>query len=50
MTDRSLWWHADFMKLWVGQTISQLGSVVTRTAMSFVAILLLAAARRSLAP
>lgn len=31
------------MKLWVGQTISELGSVVTRTAMGFVAILLLAA-------
>jgi MFS family permease len=31
------------MKLWVGQTISSLGSVVTWTAIQFVAILLLAA-------
>jgi predicted MFS family arabinose efflux permease len=31
------------MKLWTGQTVSQLGSVVTRTAIQFVAILLLAA-------
>jgi predicted MFS family arabinose efflux permease len=43
VTERSLWRHADFMKLWVGQTISELGSVVTRTAIQFVAILLLAA-------
>ena len=39
----SLWRHADFMKLWVGQTISRLGSVVTRTAMPLVALLVLGA-------
>jgi predicted MFS family arabinose efflux permease len=39
----SLWRHADFLRLWVGQTISQLGSVVTRTAIPLVAILLLSA-------
>ena len=39
----SLWRHTDFMKLWVGQTISRLGSVVTRTAMPLVALLVLGA-------
>jgi predicted MFS family arabinose efflux permease len=37
----SLWRHADFLRLWVGQTISELGSVVTRTAMPLVALLVL---------
>ena len=37
----SLWRHADFLKLWVGQTISELGSVVTRTAVPLVALLVL---------
>ena len=31
------------MKLWVGQTISRLGSVVTRTAVPLVALLVLGA-------
>src|SRR3982750_1973829 len=35
----SVWQHQDFRKLWVGQTISQLGSVVTRTAVPLVALL-----------
>jgi MFS family permease len=39
----SLWRNADFMKLWAGQTISQLGSVVTRTAVPLVALLVLGA-------
>ena len=39
----SLWRHADFLKLWVGQTISELGSVVTRTAVPLVALLVLGA-------
>lgn len=43
MTAQSLWRHADFLKLWVGQTISQLGSVVTRTAVPLVALLVLGA-------
>src|SRR5215207_8532350 len=37
----SLWRHGDFMKLWAGQTVSELGSVVTRTAMPLVALLVL---------
>ena len=49
MTDRdatatpSLWRHADFLKLWTGQTVSELGSVVTRTAVPLVALLVLGA-------
>jgi MFS family permease len=39
----SLWRHADFLKLWAGQTVSELGSVVTRTAVPLVALLLLGA-------
>lgn len=39
----SLWRHADFMKLWTGQTVSELGSVVTRTALRLVALLTLGA-------
>jgi MFS family permease len=39
----SLWRHADFMKLWAGQTVSELGSVVTRTAVPLVALLILGA-------
>jgi MFS family permease len=39
----SLWHHADFLKLWAGQTVSELGSVVTRTAVPLVALLLLRA-------
>ncbi|MGH2555224.1 MAG: MFS transporter, partial [Actinomycetota bacterium] len=36
----SLWRHRDFMKLWSGQTISQLGSQVTLLALPLAAILL----------
>jgi MFS family permease len=43
MTSTSLWRHADFRKLWIGQTVSQLGSVVTRTAVPLVALLVLGA-------
>ncbi len=39
----SLWRHADFLKLWTGQTVSELGSVVTRTAVPLVALLVLGA-------
>src|SRR5207245_7727461 len=37
----SLWEHPDFLQLWVGQTVSKLGSVVTRTALPLVALLTL---------
>jgi MFS family permease len=45
----SLWRHADFLKLWAGQTISELGSVVTRTAVPLVALLVLGAGPREMA-
>jgi len=37
----SLWRNAQFMKLWTGQTVSQLGTQVTLLAMPLVAILVL---------
>ena len=40
MLHETLWRHSDFMKLWAGQTISALGSVVTRTAIPLVALCL----------
>ena len=45
----SLWRHSDFLKLWTGQTISKLGSVVTRTALPLVALLVLGAGPREMA-
>ena len=41
LTPVSLWRHGDFMKLWTGQTVSELGSVVTRTALPIVAVVTL---------
>ena len=43
MLTRSLWQHEDFRKLWAGQTVSELGTVVTRTAVPLVALLVLGA-------
>jgi predicted MFS family arabinose efflux permease len=45
----SLWRHSDFIKLWTGQTVSRLGSVVTRTALPLVALLVLGAGPREMA-
>jgi len=39
----SLWRHADFMKLWTGQTVSQFGSMVTRDALPLIGVLVLRA-------
>ncbi|MDP9283216.1 MAG: MFS transporter, partial [Chloroflexota bacterium] len=49
MSTPSLWRHADFLRLWTGQTISRLGSVVTRTALPLVALLVLGAGPREMA-
>ena len=38
-----LWRHRDFMRLWAGQTVSQLGSTITREALPYTAILALGA-------
>lgn len=40
---RSLWRHADFMKLWTGETISQLGTQITLLALPLTAIVILRA-------
>jgi predicted MFS family arabinose efflux permease len=49
VSTESLWRHADFLKLWTGQTISRFGSVVTRTALPLVALLVLGAGPREMA-
>ncbi|HEX9494659.1 MAG TPA: MFS transporter [Candidatus Limnocylindria bacterium] len=49
MSSDSLWKHSDFLKLWTGQTVSRLGSVVTRTALPLVALLALGAGPLELA-
>ena len=49
VTAPSLWRHADFLKLWTGQTVSELGSVVTRTAVPLVALLVLGAGATEMA-
>ncbi len=36
-----LWHHADFMRLWIGQTISELGSRITRDGLPLAAVLVL---------
>jgi MFS family permease len=41
---QTLWRHADFLKLWAGQTISMIGSQVTFLALPLVAVLTLDAA------
>jgi MFS family permease len=40
---RSLWRHPDFMKLWTGETISQLGTQVTLLALPLTAVVILKA-------
>jgi hypothetical protein len=39
----SLWHHADFVKLWAGQTVSLLGSRVTMLALPLTAVSVLGA-------
>jgi MFS family permease len=41
VTRGSLWRDGDFVKLWTGQTVSELGTVVTRTALPIVAVVTL---------
>jgi predicted MFS family arabinose efflux permease len=38
---RSLWRHPDFVKLWIGQTISEIGSRITREGLPLTAVLVL---------
>ena len=39
----TLWRHPDFLKLWTGQTISEMGSTLTRDAMPLLAVITLQA-------
>ena len=39
----NLWRHADFMKLWTGQTISEIGSRISREGVPLTAVLILRA-------
>jgi MFS family permease len=38
VSGRSLWWHRDFVRLWAGDSISQLGTMVTLIALPLLAI------------
>jgi MFS family permease len=40
-TSGGLWRHADFMKMWTGQTISQFGSAISQLALPIIAVRLL---------
>jgi Transmembrane secretion effector len=37
-TDRGLWRHADFLRLWSAQVVSAFGSRITRTALPIIAV------------
>src|SRR5438093_409857 len=43
VVSESLWRDADFRKLWAGQTVSEVGSVVARTVIPLVALMVLGA-------
>ncbi|MBE2267038.1 MAG: MFS transporter, partial [Anaerolinea sp.] len=38
-----LWRHPDFMKLWIGQSISELGTRISRDGIPLIAVITLAA-------
>jgi predicted MFS family arabinose efflux permease len=40
-TERDLWRHADFLRLWAAQAISAFGSRITRTALPIIAVITL---------
>src|SRR5260221_12221538 len=46
---RGLWQKSDFLKLWVGQTVSKAGSLVTGFALPLAAIVLLHASAAQVA-
>ena len=43
MATRSLWRHRDFLLLWGGQTVSEMGSAITQLALPLTAVVLLGA-------
>jgi MFS family permease len=36
---RGLWWHLEFRRLWIGETVSQFGTMISQLALPLVAIL-----------
>jgi MFS family permease len=40
-SERDLWRHADFLRLWAAQAVSAFGSRITRTALPIIAVLVL---------
>ncbi|HEX7836641.1 MAG TPA: MFS transporter [Kofleriaceae bacterium] len=40
-TERGLWHHADFLRLWAAQAVSAFGSRITRTALPIIAVVTL---------
>jgi hypothetical protein len=40
-TSRNLWSHIEFLKLWIGQTISGFGSAITTLALPLTAVVIL---------
>lgn len=49
MSVRSLWHQRDFLKLWGAQSVSMFGSLITRAALPFLAILVLHASAAQIA-
>ena len=43
MSETSLWHHPDFRRLWIGETVSQFGSMISLIALPLVAILVIEA-------
>ena len=41
MSERGLWHHRDFLRLWIAQAVSAYGSRITRTALPIIAIAML---------
>jgi hypothetical protein len=48
MSRGGLWRNPDFLKLWAGQTVSQMGSMISREALPLTAVLVLGACQRGL--
>ena len=40
-SERDLWRHADFLRLWAAQAVSAFGSRITRTALPYIAVMVL---------
>jgi len=49
MSERTLWRDHDFLKLWSGQAVSQVGSKITRDGLPYAAVLMLSASPMQMA-